>query len=139
MGKAVKLDVSGVPVRFYISHREGPDFGWVAINDLVIATGARWTPGQALRFTRDFPAGEDLATRKDGDEIVSIISHSMAQGLSHAMDHFDGFKPKDEIDNGPHFQAYTIAAAEFANRHLDLSFPDLIAAYKRGNGAGGDL
>lgn len=85
------VDINGVTVRFFRSHRSGPDFPYVALLDLLSA--ARFPIADRKLFMENLPREfssefASLAVDDKGQvEIVRACSHSMAQGVFGIAEH----------------------------------------------------
>lgn len=109
-----------------------PDFLWV---DGLQLARAFLDGGSALLMLRgmqrtDSPSASRVVA--GDDNLATIISHPIAQGLCGAID-----AAKDRIDqDGPAFDAYCRAAATMNRLHWPMPISGLIAAYRNAGGPG---
>lgn len=137
MSKLGTALVNGHVISFFEPpHKDGPDFPWVDVKELA---GAFLPPEAATRMVehaqRFGGKGPRVITvARDGDEIVTIVPHALAQGLVGAIDQWNGFKPADEDERGPAHWAYCIAIGQFAAEHWPLSFEGIWHAFEHNGG-----
>ncbi|MGE6740266.1 hypothetical protein ACQKGC_08350 [Allorhizobium pseudoryzae] len=128
--------INDLPVSFFTPPHDEPDFPWVSVRDLVVALeGDEETADRFVRHTWNFNEKNDVyTTAKDGDRIVTIIPHVMAQGIAGAFDEKNGFVATEDEDAGPCHWAYCIAAGRTAVDHWPLSFQEMFAALENCGG-----
>jgi len=128
-------DVNGRDVSFFSPPHPQPDFPWVDVEDLAAAfldaEAAKRMVQHAHAFDRD---KRPVTTARNGDKIVTIIPHALAQGLCGAIDQWQGFVGKDEDDTGPAYDAYCRAAGVVAADHWPLDFDQMIYAFRHPGG-----
>lgn len=128
-------EINGKQVAFFSPPHSEPDFPWVDVEELAKAflprSAAKRMVQHAHRFSRE--EGQSTATARNGNKIVTIIPHAMAQGLCGAIDQWNGFVKNDD-DTGPAHDAYCTAAGHVAAEHWPLSLGDMIRAFHNPGG-----
>ncbi len=129
--------INGKTVSFFSPPHGEADFLWVDVEELALSflppADARRMVSHAQNFDRANRAAE---TAVNGDKIVTIISHPMAQGLCSLIDQMSGHPlPKDdEWGGGPANLAYVVALADTQSKFRPLGISGLIAAFKNQGG-----
>jgi len=133
--KLGEITVNGKSISMFTPPHPQPDFLWVDAEELAAAflnaEDAKRMTQHAQRYGDDVRA---VVTVPNGDRIATVMCHAMAQGLCGAIDHWKGFKPKDDHDTGPAHNAYCLAAGRFMADNWPLSFEGMIHALRHPGG-----
>lgn len=127
-------EINGRKVGFFTPPHDEPDMPWV---DALAVIRAYLPKRTAIGFFKAIHVFRNpgFARARDGDRIVNIISHPVAQGLTQALDEIMG----DPSGDGPAFNAYCRAAVRpglaLLKRYPSDQFLDrMVAAYHNAGG-----
>lgn len=138
MKRAEKLGeatINSKQVSFFTPPHDEPDFPWVDAYELARAFFPKAKAKEITERTKRFSKrASAVRTAKNGAKVSIIMCHAMAHGLMMVVDFENGFRGKDEDDTGPAFQEYSIAAGRIAADKLDMSFEDMLHAFKNPGG-----
>ena len=130
--KLIDMTIEGEAVAFYAPPHDEPDFPWVAALPLAKAFLPEDAAVQMLKNTQRFEEGKTVLTISDGDALVTIMPHPLAQGLCSAIDEILSDTPEDE--DGPALAAYTEALQGVLSKHFVMPFERAMAAFKNAGG-----
>ncbi len=132
--KVGEITVNGRQVSMFTPPHDEPDFMWVDMQELARCFMSANEARKAVEMARQFGGDQrtyDMAA--NGDRLVVIVPHAMAQGFCGARDASEGWTAEDE--NGPHTNAYCIAAGVFnADHGPKLSFEQIVSAFHNQGG-----
>lgn len=127
-------EINGKSVSFFTPPHDEPDFLWVDVAELAKAFLPRSAARKLLRHSWSF--ARDMGDRPaqsaiNGSAIVTIIPHSMAQGLCGAIDEINGeARGDDEWGGGPAETKYSVAAGHALHDFMPgMGFEGLFKAY----------
>jgi hypothetical protein len=128
--------VNGLPLRFFPSPLEGPDFPWHAFNDLMLcfAVTAEVKNVVMSKFVASEWRGHSRLVVDSAGEETIICPHYMAQGLLRATEQHE-FVPKGARD--AYDQVWTDALKKLT-ADLPIGSPEWLAWMKRAVSRGGD-
>ena len=129
--KLGEAEINGKAVSFFAPPHSEPDLPWVDVLQLAKAFLPTAAAKRMVKHSQDFTPGQRaVVTVRDGARITTIMCHSMAQGLTGAIDQWNSHTGEE----GPAFQAYCLAAGVLAADRWPLSFEELFAAVKNTGG-----
>lgn len=129
IGEAI---INGKAVSFFSPPHDELDLPWVDVVELARAFLPKAAALRMIDHAQRFGGRRSVvATAKNGSRVATIMCHSMAQGLTGAIDVWNGH-PSDGI--GPAFNAYINGAADFSDKHWPLNFEDMVLAVKNSGG-----
>lgn len=124
--------INGRQVSFFSPPHSEADLPWVDVVELARAFLPKAAALRMVSHAQRFGGSKTtVAVAKNGSRVATIMCHSMAQGLTGAIDAWNGH-PENGV--GPAFNAYVNGAADFAKNHWPLSFEDMILAVKNSGG-----
>lgn len=130
-----RADVNGRPVSFFSPPHAEPDFPWVDVEELAAAFLDAEAATRMVQHTHNFDRdNRPMTTTWNGDKIVTIVPHALAQGLCGAIDQWNGFVPEGEAGAGPAHDAYCTAAGHVAAEHWPLELDQLLHAFHNPGG-----
>lgn len=129
--KLADMVVEGEAVAFYAPPHDEPDFPWVAALQLASAFIPADAALHMLQNTQRYEEGKTVLTVADGDVLVTIMPHPLAQGLCGAIDDVLSDAPSDE---GLAYKAYCKAMAVVMRDHYRLPIHEALAAFKNAGG-----
>ena len=135
--KVGEITVNGKQVSMFTPPHDEPDFMWVDIEELARAFLPKKDAKRMVDHARNFGAGmRRYSTARNGDRIVTIICHPMAQGFCGFIDQRAGkHVSREDDDMGPSCREYSWAAAKFESEHGKLnSIEDITHAFRNQGG-----
>lgn len=130
-----RADVNGHPVSFFSPPHAEPDFPWVDVEELAGAFLDAEAAKRMVQHTQNFDReNRPMTTTSNGDKIVTIVPHALAQGLCGAIDQWNGFVLEGEDGAGPAHDAYCTAAGHVAAEHWPLELEQMLHAFRNSGG-----
>jgi hypothetical protein len=129
--------INGATVSFFTPPHDEPDLLWVDFVQLARAFLPEEDAVRFLRHSRNFglDGATPAATARRGDEIVTIVSHPVAQGFCGYVDLRNGVKVSDDDwGGGPAGVAYAVAMGTAQNEFAPMSFEQMGAAFHNAGG-----
>jgi hypothetical protein len=129
-------EINGHTVGFFTPPHSEPDFLWVEVEALARAFLPEDTARRMLEHAQNFDReNRPVVTAQNGSSIVTIMCHTMAQGLCGAIDQLGGYQESDEEwGGGPAETAYCVAAGRMMADHWPLPISQLAKAFHNQGG-----